>query len=401
MQLMDKVLPILCSDNGCSGCSACASICEADAITMIRNEEGFYRPSVDVETCIGCHQCERKCPVLYKKLAENSIAKVYAAWHKDAKVRADSSSGGAFSALAETVLNEQGVVVGAAYTENLMVSHICITNKEDLSKIRLSKYVQSHIGTTFKQIKTYLKEDKRVLFCGTPCQVAGLKAYLGKESDNLICCDFICHGVPSPLMLDKYLNWLESRIGAVHCLNFRDKRKGWYDSLRTVILKNGKSKILRGKKDAFWVGFNNNNNLQPACYHCQYIGFNRNADITIADFWGIGKEQAFGHKAEIEKGVSMVMANSKKGLILIQESAMYMELFERDKAEVVARNQAILHSSERPKSRDTFYHDLRHISFDEIIKKYLIPNKKTKLVKLMREYFPYSLIAIIRTMNQK
>lgn len=398
---MDKKIPVLCSDAECTGCSACANSCNFNAISIIQNEEGFYRPSIDASKCTGCHNCEHRCPILHPLESAESISKVYAAWHKDENIRIHSTSGGAFSALAETIISEGGIVAGAAYTDNLMVRHICISSPEELHKLRLSKYVQSEIGFIFKEIKSYLTKGQKVLFSGTPCQVAGLKAFLVKDYDNLYCCDFICHGVPSALMLEKYLQWLQQHIGRINHINFRDKRKGWYDSLRVVIKDDGRQKILRGNKDAYWVGFNNHdNNLQLSCYNCHYLGLNRNSDITIADFWGIGKDKPFGHKDDIEKGVSMVMANNRKGQNLINLSKLRMETVERNVEEAVKSNQSILHSSPKPASRDSFYKDINSMTFDEMIKRHLTPNFKTKLVKIMREYVPFRIIKQIRMKNQ-
>lgn len=397
---MDNKLPILCNDETCTGCSACINSCSIGAINLIKNEEGFYRPQIDSDKCVGCLKCEKTCPVINPKSHPKSLARVYAAWHKNPEIRSHSTSGGAFSAMAETILGKGGIVVGAAYTENMKVEHICIENTHDLKKLRLSKYVQSRIGTVFQEIKAYLRNGRVVLFCGTPCQVSGLKQYIG-ENDNLLCCDFICHGVPSPMMYDKYLQWLESKYGKITHINFRDKRKGWYDALRVLRLENGKEKVLKGKQDSFWVGFNNNNNLQLSCYECKFTGFNRVADITIADFWGIGKSLSFGHKDEIEKGVSMLMANNDKGLKLICDSAERMNIFERSKDEMIARNHTIIRSTRKPAERNVFYSDLNNISYDNMVNKHLTPNIKTKLVKFMREYLPFQIIRLIRLKDQK
>lgn len=396
----NKIRPTLCSDEQCTGCMACANACGKQAITININKEGFYRPQICSDLCVSCMHCENICPILHPVTSSHSIGQVYAAWHKDTKIRKESSSGGAFSAFAETIIEQDGIVVGAAYTDNLKVQHICITDKENLVRLRLSKYVQSEIGFVHQSIRKYLKQGKRVLFCGTPCQVAGIKALFPKE-EQLICMDFICHGVPSPMMLQHYIEWLTPQIGEIIHINFRGKNKGWYDALRSVTLKNGKKVLLKGKKDAFWVGFNNNNNMQPICYQCRFVGMNRLADITIADFWGIGKQVPFGHKDEIEKGVSMVLANNKHGLKFVEESKNKMTLIPRTLNEVFLRNQTILTPCKYPQNRSTFYSDLKRLSFDEMIVRYLTPNNKTKLVKLWREYLPASLITMIRMHNQK
>lgn len=396
----NKTRPILCTDEQCTGCMACANACGKQAITLNINDEGFYRPQINSDLCVNCMRCEKICPIINPTKAPYTMGKVFAAWHKSTEVRQESSSGGAFSALAETIIEQCGIVVGAAYTNELKVQHICVTNKENLTQLRLSKYVQSEIGFVYQSIHEYLKQGKKVLFCGTPCQVAGLRGLFPKE-EQLVCVDFICHGVPSPMMLQHYLEWLTPQTGKIAHINFRGKDKGWYDALRIVTLENGKKVSLKGKRDAFWIGFNNNNNMQATCYQCRFVGTERLADITIADFWGVGKQVPFGHKNEIEKGVSMVLANNERGLKLVNESENKMVLIPRTLDEVFLRNETIVTPCKRPKSRDTFYSDLKRLTFDEMIVHYLTPNSKIKLVKLWREYLPASLITIIRMRDQK
>lgn len=401
--MISKNLPRLCDDSVCTGCGACTSVCEQKALNLIPGKEGFYRPLVDTDKCISCGLCEKVCPVLngVKTVVTSATPLVYAAWNKDEKVRAESSSGGVFSALAETVLEMGGIVCGAAYANDMSVSHICIEKKSDLSKLRLSKYVQSYIGDAFREVKEYARQGKTVLFCGTPCQAAGLRNFLRKDYPNIICCDFICHGVPSPLMYKKYLEWIEGKYGKVSHINFRHKKKGWYDALRMITLLSGKKHYLKNDDDAYWLAFNDNKNLQMACYDCQFLGFPRKADITIADFWGIGKSIPFGHVDEIEKGVSLLIGSTDKGVSLINQSKNKMECFERTIEEAINRNQASIRSSKLPQSRRNFYPDLEQLSFDEMRRKYMVPDVKTRLVKLFREYMPFWFVKFIRMKGQK
>lgn len=402
--MINQNLPRLCDDSVCTGCGACSSVCEQKALNLISGNEGFYRPLINTDKCISCGLCEKVCPVLNGVKTNSSLENplVYAAWNKDENVRAESSSGGVFSALAETVLEMGGIVCGAAYANDMSVSHICIEKKSDLSKLRLSKYVQSYIGDAFRNVKEYAKQGRTVLFCGTPCQAAGLRNFLRKDYPNIICCDFICHGVPSPLMYKKYLEWIEGKYGKVSHINFRHKKKGWYDSIRMITFINGKTKILKGKDDAYWVPFNNRNcNLQYSCYNCHFLGFPRKADITIADFWGIGKSIPFGHIDEIEKGVSLLIGSTDKGVSLINQSKDKMECFERTIEEAINHNQASVGSSKLPQSRRKFYQDLEQLSFDEMQRKYMVPDVKTRLVKLFREYMPFGFVKFIRMKGQK
>ena len=229
----NKRYPALCSQIDCTGCAACASICPKDAISMTGMPDGFLQPVIDKDRCVQCLACEKSCPVLNTFSNENKKKPViYSCWNKDHNVRSDSSSGGAFSALASVILEEGGYVAGAAYDETMHVSHRMIHSVAELPSLRGSKYVQSRVGNIYRQVKTKLHEGAPVLFAGTPCQIAGLKGYLKIDYPNLFCCDFICHGTPSPLLFEKYISWIaqEKNIN-IRSFNFRHKHSGWYDAL--------------------------------------------------------------------------------------------------------------------------------------------------------------------------
>lgn len=398
----NKTLPNLCGDKECTGCLACVNSCNKEALSVIKNEEGFYRWNLDVEKCIGCHLCEKSCPIITPptRFAQSDI-KVFAGWHLDEDIRMQSSSGGAFTALAESILSKGGCVVGAVYTEDMTIEHQIISTYEDLSKLRLSKYSQSKIGSVFTDVKSLLQEGRYVLFVGTACQAAGLKSYLRKDYDNLICTDIICHGVPSIDLLQAYLNWIEPKTGKVEHINFRDKQKGWYDNLRVVRNSEGKVSSMKGDDDAYWVAFNRNNCLQECCYDCKTQGFPRCSDITLADFWRIGHNVPFGHKEEIEKGVSMILVNNSKIQWLVDEARKTMYLEERTFDEALGGNKAGLGKNCRPASRDTIYQELRTLSFEQFRLKYMKPTMKENLVKVFRERLPFSVIKYIRLRQQK
>lgn len=392
----------LSKDEDCTGCLACVNSCQNNALIISVNDEGFYRPQIIEEKCTRCGMCERSCPLLHPIVKAKYTPKVWAAWNKDQEVRINSSSGGVFSALAIQMLKDDGVVFGAAYDEHLKVYHRAINNVEDLKILRKSKYIQSYIGKVMKEVKDNLCNGINVLFVGTPCQCAALKSFLRKPYDNLLLVDFICHGVPSPLFFEQYKKWLEDALQEkIADINFRGKPKGWYDALRIIKTASGKQRCLKGHKDCYWVGYNNNNNnLQNSCYNCQFLGFPRVSDITIADFWGIGKKKPFKAKKSIKKGVSMVVANSNHGLKAIEDN-LYLELFERSLDEAISANQSAVKSCVRPISRNTIYQDLQIMKFNDFSKKYLIPSKKTIMVKMWRENFPAFLVSGLRQLSMK
>lgn len=396
-----KRSPKLCDNMQCTGCSACFNACPVDAIKMNPHPvEGFYRPNIDDDKCIKCLKCEKSCPVINPVSPNDESKSIYAAWHLDEEIRTNSSSGGAFSALAQSVLDQGGIVIGAAYDSSLHLKHIMIENQNDLYKLRASKYFQSEVGDTFKHAVSNLKSGKKVLFCGTPCQIAGFRAFLGNNHYyNLILVDFICHGVPSPLFFHTYLKWIENKYGKIKDFKFRNKEKGWYDALRIAIGKH--RNVMKGKYDSYWIGFNDNITLQEACYDCKFLGRKRNSDITIGDFWGIGKRIPFGQKNEIEKGVSMIMVNTPNGKLLFESSRPYLKSFQRTIDEVLTGNHAMIHSSIRPATRDTFYQDLKATDFDTARSKYLKPSLKSKMIKILREYMPKQVIELLRTLDQK
>lgn len=398
----NKLLPQLCKDKVCTGCMACVNACNKGALAIVQNDEGYYRPSLDVEKCIGCHLCEKSCPILNAPMRYNKEdIKVYAGWHKDDGIRMASSSGGAFTALAETIIAKGGYVVGAAYTDDMHIEHIIVNTSKEISKLRLSKYAQSNIGNVFTEIKNLLQEGKYVLFVGTSCQASGLKSFLRKDYEKLICADIICHGVPSISLLQAYLKWIEPKTGKAVHVNFRDKQKGWYDNLRVIYNANKEAKSMKGDDDAYWVAFSRNNCLQESCYDCKAQGFPRSSDITLADFWRIGHKVPFGHKEEIEKGVSMIIVNNPSAQWIVDHAAKVMYLEKRTYEEAIGGNQAGVKSSVRPTSRDTFYQDLYTMDFEAFRLKYMKPRGKETLVKIFRERLPFWMIKYIRLKKQK
>ena len=302
-------MPILALPERCTGCAACFNACGHAAITMDRDGDGFLIPTVDPSKCVECKLCEKSCPVL-QPLSEAGILspKVFAMW--SGPDRRLSSSGGAFSAFARKVLSEGGVVFGAAFDQDLHCRHVEIRRVEDLSPLRGSKYVQSEIGDVFKRVKEHLKAARKVLFCGTPCQVAGLKRFLRKPDENLLTLDLICHGVPSDEVFQSYLKKISSRFASdPEGFEFRD-RDGW--GFTPSISIGGKFRPIYDVDALYMEAFNASAIFRKCCYHCPYSGLPRVGDCTLGDFWGIGR-YGIPFRHDTMKGVSLVLANTEQG----------------------------------------------------------------------------------------
>ena len=307
--LPDKLL----KKSRCCGCHACANICPSKCIAMNEDGEGFLYPSVDKEKCVDCGMCKRVCPILAKKSKTDSFkAEAFAAYNKDEAVRLASSSGGVFSLLAQSVIDKGGVVVGAGFTEDFSVEHMLIDNKKDLSVLRKSKYMQSRIGQIYKTVQEHLESGKLVLFTGTPCQVAGLRSFLQKSYDNLICQDSVCHGVPSAKLFKAHCESLKPGEDA-HLTGacFRDKSNSWKRYSLSLDFSDGTSYSRLFTEDGYMKAFVNNLSLRPSCYNCSFKGVNnRLSDITLADFWGI---EGMCPEMDDDKGTSLVIVNTQKG----------------------------------------------------------------------------------------
>ena len=296
----------------CCGCSACVAICPHGAIQMQADRLGFPYPVVDGDKCVDCGLCDNVCVFVtdveaVKPVPMDTEVEVLAARHLNPDILSQSQSGGAFTAIADQVLKDDGVVYGAAFDSNHIVRHIRVSDQEGLGVLRGSKYVQSDLTDIFIQVKSDLADGLKVLFAGTPCQVAGLKSYIPKKlQEGLLTVDFICHGVPSPAIWKDYLSYV-SRRGKVVKANFRDKNiAGWKEHKETFIYSNGVKRVA----DTFRVLFYKNIMLRHSCAVCPYHILNHKSDVTIADFWGVEE-----HLPQLDgpEGTSMVVCNSEKG----------------------------------------------------------------------------------------
>ena len=336
----------------CSGCGACANICPKNCISMERDEMGFAYPVVDADSCINCGRCEVVCPIL-NPAKENNPKAVIGAKNRDEAVRSTSSSGGTFFELAKATISRGGIVYGCALDENLVARHIGVEAVEGLSALKGSKYVQSDVGTTYREVKKHLTDGREVLYSGTPCQIAGLKNYLGKEYGNLLLVDVLCHGVPSPGVFEDYLGYLADKFGSKPvAVNFRNKEKSWKRLYFEVKFENGKRYFTFCGYDRYMSMFLNNISLRPSCYDCRFTTVNRQGDITLGDFWGIGRKYP---ERDDDKGISLIIVNTEKGERTYGEIATRLDAFESD-IDTAKAGQLILYASVKKHSRyDEFF----------------------------------------------
>ena len=371
----------LMNKKNCTGCSACASTCPKQCITMVTDSEGFWYPKIDQLKCIDCSYCQKICPVL-NQVVSHSVPHAFAAFCKDETIRKCSSSGGVFSILAKRVIDNGGIVFGACFDKHFSVEHGFTETKEKLDLFRGSKYVQSKINNAYLQAKTFLEHGRLVYFSGTPCQIGGLKAFLRKDYNNLICQDLICHGVPSPKAWKEYIAFREHVAGtSVKSVNFRDKRDGWQKYSVSIRFQNGQEYHEPLDNDSYLKVFLNNIDLRPSCYHCPFKGLSRESDITLADFWGI--EKIFPKLCD-NKGVSLLLVHTEKGRSLLKETANSLFLKPFDCSIVSVLNPSVCQSAPLNKNRNNFFKYLRKKDFDDLAKQYASKSKKFNVLVFLK-----------------
>lgn len=385
----------------CCGCSACIEICPKKCISFNEDEEGFLYPLVDLSTCIDCKLCERVCPIINQKESTTPI-KVFACKNKDDETRKLSSSGGVFSLLAEKVINNKGVVFGASFDDKWQVKHVYAETMEQLSALRMSKYVQSRMEDNFYKVKAFLKEGRQVLFVGTPCQIAGLNNYLKRKYDNLLMIDVICHGVPSPMVWKNYLNIIKynrdftqkkdssssmSTESQIIALSFRDKRLGWKKFSFSVVLRDDQKQTISLShvlfEDTYMRSFLGDLNLRPSCYQCCAKNGKSNSDITLADYWGIENKYP---DFDDDNGVSLMIVHTKKGFKELDLSKL--STIEVSLNDGVENNRSYYESVAEPHNRGSFFKRFKSNkeSFDDIVNDLLRPSLKQRVKDKIKSY---------------
>lgn len=319
--MIDKVV----DQEHCTGCMACQHFCAINAIKTKIGSDGFWYPTVNYSQCINCERCLKICPVyqnekvIRENIKKNIETEAYTAYNKDDFIRIQSSSGGVFDALANIVISRKGIVYGAVFDEKYMVHHMGIEDKDELYKLRGSKYTQSRLENVYEEIKNYLRNQRLVMFVGTSCQVEGLRAFLKYETECLLCVDLICLGIPSPGIWEKYVQRYlkpEKLTG----LNFKSKHFGW--NRFSIEKKYGnKTKYTIGEYCLFMQGFFKGLYIRKSCFNCLYKNLNRGSDITLADSWGI---DTFAPDMNDNKGCSTVLLHTNKGKSFYEAAARFL-----------------------------------------------------------------------------
>lgn len=374
----------------CCGCDACYNICPTDCIKMMDDKEGFWYPKVNKKECIECNACVEVCPALKKARTDKALKspEVVAAYSLDEDNRIKSTSGGLFAEIATQIINDGGVVFGALYNEKHLVEHYYVNDLEGLKKLRQSKYLQSKIGYSFRDVKKFLDEGKKVLFAGTPCHIAGLKNYLHIDYKDLYLVDFLCRGVISPKAYEQFLISLEKQYHSkIKRVWFKNKTYGWHRFSTKVIFENGKEYIKDRYTDVYMRGYLEGPlYLRSSCHTCKYKTLPRYSDISLGDFWGIEKIK---QHLDQDKGTSIFMINTEKGKEVLEKIEVNLVIESTTVKDIYLGNSALTISApltEKIKEkRKLFFASYLDEDFSDLVTKLLKKTLREKMeIKLKK-----------------
>lgn len=377
---------MICIDDNkksmCCGCTACASICPKGAIKMEADFEGFLYPKVDKDKCINCGLCDKICPILNKnKIKDTKYQKAYSLQCKDKKILKTSTSGGFFTPLAEYIINNDGVVYGVGFDDDLMICHKEAETIDEIQEFRGSKYVQSYLGDIFKKVKKRLENNRLVLFSGTPCQVEGLKSFLRKEYDNLITIDLICHGTPSPKLWKEYVQYQENKYNSkIKNVAFRNKTYGYHSGTMKLEFENGKKYYGSARVDYMLKSFFSEISSRPSCYDCKFKTRNHISDITIYDCWSI--EKLNKDIKDNDLGYTNIIVNSVKGNDILNKIKNKFDIHSVNIDEQIKYDGVMVENSAIPNiNRAKFYKGLNEDGIEKNSQKYVKVTKKDYLIE--------------------
>lgn len=389
----------------CCGCTACASSCPNHCITMEKDAEGFFYPIVDKSLCLDCRLCEKKCPVIGKEkivaainedkqetnrkslLGVAQLPQAYACFNNNDQIRERSTSGGVFTALAQYVIENKGVVCGVIIDDTYKVVHSFAENLDELEKMRGSKYVQSEQEGVYLQIKNELLKGRLVLYSGTPCQVVGLKTYLGREYERLITIDIFCHGVGSPVYWEKYVKYIQENMKSkIKEIRFREKTYGYSSACLAVYFQNGKSTHRGHDDDYYWSPFSKNLIYRPSCYACSFKRVNHVSDFSVGDYW---KYSNLSSEFKESNGCSLVLCHSEKSGFIFNELRRQMAVQEVDLEEALNVNgghqaSMLITCPAIPPKRELWFADMENYSVPELVNKYLPLSLKQRIKCFMK-----------------
>ena len=379
---------MITSDERCCGCSACYSICPVKCISMEPDELGFLYPVINKEKCIQCGKCREVCPALGEKQEEKTTVYTFGGYATDEKIRKNSSSGGAFYLIARAVLEMGGKIAGAAFSEDFRsVHHVLVDSVQDLERLRGSKYVQSDLQDVFRQINEELQSGRMIVFSGTPCQIEGLRNYLGAPYENLLLIEVICHGVAAPKLFEKYIEEMTNEYDSeIETMAFREE-----ENVR-IKFKNGKDYRENKEKDDYFRMFISDTCLRESCYRCPSRGLKKRADITLSDFWGaenVAPDLVDGG------GISLISVHTEKGLKFFERIENQLRGHQVSFEQAIGGNHAFYESFKRPERRNGIVVDIKRYNMKKLSYIYTFTPKE-KVISFLQKIHLYEKLRTIK-----